>query len=81
MYKSLIGEKVTVIISSRGDHLLEYIGTLSSESDDSLELANVNIQYLMLNFQKGMFGGNMNVYKTNVDKVVINKRYVISCNK
>ena len=35
MYKSLIGEKVTVIISSRGDHLLEYIGTLSSESDDS----------------------------------------------
>lgn len=81
MYKSLIGEKVTVIISSRGDHLLEYIGTLSSESDDSLELANVNIQYLMLNFQKGMFGGNMNVYKTNVNKVVINKRYVISCNK
>ena len=81
MYKSLIGEKVTVIISSRGDHLLEYIGTLSSESDDSLELTNVNIQYLMLNFQKGMFGGNMNVYKTNVDKVVINKRYVISCNK
>ncbi len=81
MYKSLIGEKVTVIISSRGDHLLEYIGTLSSESDDSLELANVNIQYLMLNFQKGMFGGNMNVYKTNVDKVVINKRYIISCNK
>ena len=81
MYKSLIGEKVTVIISSRGDHLLEYIGTLSSENNDSLELANVNIQYLMLNFQKGMFGGNMNVYKTNVDKVVINKRYVISCNK
>ena len=81
MYKSLIGEKVTVIISSRGDHLLEYIGTLSSENDDWLELANVNIQYLMLNFQKVMSGGNMNVYKTNVDKVVINKRYVISCNK
>lgn len=81
MYKSLVGEKVTVIISSRGDHLLEYIGTLSSESDDTLELTNVNIQYLMLNFQKGMFGGNMNVYKTNVDKVIINKRYIISCNK
>lgn len=81
MYKSLVGEKVTVVISSRGNHLLEYIGTLSSESGDTLELTNVNIQYLMLNFQKGMFGGNMNVYKNNIDKVIINKRYIISCNK
>ena len=34
MYKDLIGEVVTVVVSSRGDNLLEYIGTLSSEDGD-----------------------------------------------
>ena len=81
MFKSLIGERVTVIISSRGDNLLEYIGTLSSESEDVIELSNVDISYLMLNFQKGLFGGNINKYKENLEKVIINKRYVISCDK
>ncbi len=81
MFSSFIGEKVTAIISSRGDNLLEYIGTLSSETEDSIVLTNVTISYLMLNFQKGIFGGNINTYKENLDKVVINKRYIISCNK
>ena len=81
MFKSLIGERVTVIISSRGDNLLEYVGTLSSESEEAIELSNVDISYLMLNFQKGIFGGNMSKYRENIDKVVINKRYVISCDK
>ncbi len=81
MFKSLIGERVTVIVSSRGDNLLEYIGTLSSEDEDVIELSNVDISYLMLNFQKGIFGGNINKYKENLDKVIINKRYVISCDK
>ena len=79
MYKDLIGEKVTIIVSSRGDNLLEYIGTLLSETEDMVELRNVNISYLMLNFQKGIFGGNINKYKENIDKVIINKRYIISC--
>lgn len=81
MYKSLIGEKVTLVISSRGDSLLEYIGTLSSESPDELELKDVKISYLMLSFQKGFFGDNISKYKENLDTVVINKRYIISCNK
>lgn len=81
MYKSLIGEKVTVIISSRGDNLLEYVGTLSYENDNAIELTNVDISYLMLNFQRGMFGGNINRYKENIEKVIINKKYIISCNK
>ncbi len=81
MFKSLIGERVTVIISSRGDNLYEYVGTLSSESEEAIELSNVDISYLMLNFQKGIFGGNMSKYRENIDKVVINKRYVISCDK
>lgn len=81
MYKALVGEKVTVVVSSRGDNLLEYIGILSSENDDAIELTNVDISYLMLNFQKGIFGGNVNKYQENLEKVIINKRYVISCDK
>ena len=59
MYKDLAGEKVTIVVSSRGDNLLEYVGTLSSENGDLLELKNVNISYLMLSFQKGIFVDNM----------------------
>lgn len=81
MYKDLIGEKVTVVVSSRGDTILEYIGTLSNENPDVIEMTNTNISYLMLNFQKGIFGGNISKYKENVDKVIINKRYIISCDK
>ena len=81
MYKALVGEKVTVVVSSRGDNLLEYIGILSSENEDAIELTNVDISYLMLNFQKGIFGGNMYKYQENLEKVIINKRYVISCEK
>ena len=81
MYKSFMGENVTVVVSSRGDNLLEYIGTLVSEDDNIIELSNVNISYLMLNFQKGFFGGNINTYKENLDRVIINKRYIISCNR
>ena len=81
MYRDLIGEKVTIVVSSKGDTMLEYIGTLVSETDDTLELENTDISYLMLNFQKGIFGNNINKYKENVDKVIINKRYIISCDK
>ena len=81
MYSELIGERVTVVVSSKGDTMLEYIGTLVGESDDSIELEKTDISYLMLNFQKGIFGGNINRYKENLDKVIINKRYIISCNK
>ena len=81
MYKSLIGEQVTIVVSSRGDNLLEYVGTLHSENENSLELKNVDISYLMLNFQKGILGDTINKYKENLDSVIINKRYIISCNK
>lgn len=81
MYRDLMGEKVTIVVSSRGDTILEYVGTLSNENEDAIELTNANISYLMLNFQKGIFGNNINKYKENVDKVIINKRYIISCDK
>lgn len=81
MYKDLIGENVTIVVSSRAENLLEYIGTLVKEDENSLTLVDVDISYLMLNFQKGIFGGNINRYKESLDKVILNKRYIISCNK
>ena len=81
MYSDLIGEKVTIVVSSKGDTMLEYIGTLVSEKEDTIELKNADLSYFMLNFQKGIFGSNINKYKDNVEKVIINKRYIISCNK
>ena len=81
MFKSFIGERVTVIISSRGDNLLEYYGVLKEENEDSIELTNVDISYLMLNFQKGIFGNNINKYKVNLPNVILNKKYIISINK
>ncbi len=80
MYNELIGKRVNVIISSRADNLLEYTGTLVSENNEIIELSNVNISYLILNIQKGIFGDNINRYKENVNKVIVNKKYIISCN-
>ncbi len=80
MYNELIGKRVNVIISSRAVNLLEYTGTLVSENNEIIELSNVNISYLILNIQKGIFGDNINRYKENVNKVIVNKKYIISCN-
>ena len=81
MFDELIDERVTLVVASKGDTILEYVGTLNSEDEETVELINADISYLMLNFQKGIFGGNINRYKENLDKVIINKKYIISCNK
>jgi len=68
MYADFIGEKITIVVASRGENLLEYTGTLILESDETVELTNVEISYLVLNFQKGIFGGDINKYKSNLQK-------------
>lgn len=80
MYKEMINSKVTVMVSSRGENVLEYVGILTKEDEESIVLTNVDISYLILNIQKGLFGNTLNVYKQGVEKVIINKRYIISCN-
>ena len=80
MYKDMINSRVTVLVSSRGETVLEYVGTLTNEDDKSIMLSEVDVSYLMLNFQKGIFGDSMSRYKQGLGKVVINKRYIISCN-
>ena len=79
MYSEFKGEKVSVVVSSRGENLLEYVGTLVQETEYSIVMTNVDISYLMLSYQKGFFGGNINKYKENLSKVIINKKYIISC--
>ena len=81
MYKYLIGQVVTIVVSSRGQNLLEYIGTLQSENEEAIVLSGVNISYLMANFQKGIFGEGISKYKENLSTVILNKKYIISCNR
>lgn len=80
MYKEFIGQQVTVLVATRGDNVLEYTGTISDESNETLTMTNTDIGYLLLNFQKGFFGNNIGKYKENVSKIVINKRHILSCN-
>ena len=69
MYKDYIGSNVTIIVASRGEYLLEYVGVLLDENDNNITLSNVNISFIQSNIQK------------NVESVCINKNYIISCNK
>ena len=81
MFKEFMGQNITIIISTRTDNLLEYSGILESETDENIVLKDANICYMMLNIQKGIFGNNINQYKRNLEKVIVNKSYIISCNK
>jgi hypothetical protein len=81
MYKDYIGSNVTIIVASRGEYLLDYVGVLLDENDNNITLSNVNISFIQSNIQKNMFGGSISQIKENVESVCINKNYIISCNK
>lgn len=80
MFNNMMNSEVTVIVSSRAETLLEYNGVLCEENENTITLRGVSINFAMLNFQKNIFGGNMSSYKQNIDKVILNKDYIISCN-
>lgn len=81
MYKELINNEVVIMVSSRAEAILEYTGLLCEENDEVLRLKNVEISQALLNFQKNMFGAGLGSYKQNIEEVILNKRYVISCSK
>lgn len=81
MYKDLINNEVVIMVSSRAETILEYTGLLCEENDEVLRLKNVEISQALLNFQKNMFGTGLGSYKQNIEEVILNKRYVISCSK
>lgn len=80
MYNSFINKEVTVIVASRADSILEYNGLLCEENEKTIKLKNVSINLAMLNFQKNLFGSNMGDYYENIEEMIINKDYIISCN-
>lgn len=81
MYKDLINERVTVLVATRGDIVLEYEGTLTEENDTEIVLSDATIATMLMNVQRSVFGSNMNKYREDIDKVIINKKYIISCIK
>ncbi len=81
MYKDLINERVTVLVATRGDVVLEYEGTLTEENDTEIVLNDASIATMLMSVQVSVFGKNMNKYREDIDKVVINKKYIISCLK
>ena len=68
MYKELLGKNVTVLVATKGDIVLEYTGTLLSESDTEIELVNASIATMIMNVQRAVFGSNINKYKEDIDK-------------
>jgi hypothetical protein len=81
MYKDLINERVTVLVATRGDVVLEYEGILTEENDTEIVLNDASIATMLMSIQVSMFGKNMNKYREDIDRVVINKKYIISCLK
>ena len=81
MYKDLINERVTVLVATRGDVVLEYEGTLTEENDTEIVLVDATIATMLMSVQVSMFGKNMTKYRDDIDKIIINKKYIISCLK
>ena len=81
MYKDLINERVTVLVATKGDVVLEYEGTLTEENDTEIVLNDASIATMLMSVQVSMFGKNMTKYREDIDKIIINKKYIISCIK
>ena len=81
MYKDLINERVTILVATRGDVVLEYEGTLTEENDTEIVLNDASIATMLMSVQVSMLGKNMTKYREDIDKIIINKKYIISCLK
>ena len=81
MYKDLINEEVTILVATKGDIVLEYNDTLVLETDNEIELKDATISTMLMNVQRSVFGSNMTKYREDIDKVVVNKKFIISCIK
>lgn len=79
MYNEFLNNNVTVFVSTRAEQFLEYNGFLESENDYSIVLKNASIKFAMANFQKGMFGGGISTMAENIERIIINKKYIMSC--
>lgn len=81
MYEDYLNCEVVIIISARTDTLWEYTGTLCDIDATTIKLKNVEITQAMLNVSKNMFGTGIGAYKKDIDEIILNKNYIISCHK
>lgn len=81
MYEELINSEVLVIVATKSDQFLEYKGLIVSENDECIKLKNVSISFPTVKFQRNVFGEGIASYKSNLDTVIVNKKFIISCNK
>ena len=79
MYKEYEGKEVTVLVSSRGDGILQYDGTMT-KGDHVVELTNVTISQLIAQLNRNVFGQGSALYTfdRSIPKLTINEDYVIS---
>ena len=81
MYNEFINNKVVILVSARTEGLWEYSGLLVEVDEKFLKLKNVTISQAMLNMQRNMFGSAVGAYKQNIEEIVLNKDYIVSCHK
>ncbi len=81
MYNEFLNNNVTVFVSPRTEHFLEYKGFLESENNDTITLKNASIKLALINFQRNVFGGGMSTMAENIERIIINKKYIMSCHK
>ena len=81
MFNDFINSDVLIIVATKSETFFEYSGVLVAEDDKFIKLKKATINKVMLSFEKNIFGGDMGSYKDNVGEIIINKDYIISCNK
>lgn len=83
MYSELIGRKVTVIIFVGNEKIMKYDGILASQSEEEILLQDASFEMLIGDYARSLTSslmGTTNIeYMKNIDRVIINKRYIISC--
>jgi hypothetical protein len=79
--KEFIGEQVFLVVTTKAGHFLEYYGIVEAEDKESVTLKDVIINFGAHSYQTKIVNASIVQYKQNIDKAVVNKEYIVSCNK
>jgi|LFRM01.1.fsa_nt_gb hypothetical protein len=79
MYSDLINKDVIVIVSTKGEQVMEYKGKLIKDYNDSIRLENVKVNMMITSMQNSLFGSGITSYfDGEIKTATINKIYIIS---
>ena len=83
MFELLIDCNVIAMVTGKGEAVYVYRGTLVEENEKTIILKNCRIEMSMTASQRNMnfLGSDAFVFQDNVESVIINKEYIMSCNK